>query len=226
MSDPGELRLADRAYMRIKERLADLDLMPGDRLSEKELAEQLQISRTPIREALQRLHHEGLIDLSHKSGWSVPQLDFERMDQLYDFRILIERHAALVCAQNPCRSDALQELASIWRVPKERQLADPLQVGRLDEMFHQTLVQAAGNAEITRVHADITEKIRLIRRLDFTKPSRIEATYAEHQAIIELIWKGQSELAQSALAEHITASKLQSRSITLEEMFRRRQTRS
>ena len=50
MSNLSDLRLADRAYLRIKERLADLDLMPGDRLSEKELAEQFQISRTPIRD--------------------------------------------------------------------------------------------------------------------------------------------------------------------------------
>ncbi len=223
MSNLSDLRLADRAYLRIKERLADLDLMPGDRLSEKELAEQFQISRTPIREALQRLHHEDLLALSPKLGWTVPQLDFEKIDQLYDFRILIERNAVLICAEQQSLNPAWRQLEPIWQVTEDQQLADPQQVGRLDESFHQTLVQAAGNAEIARVHKDITEKIRLIRRLDFTKPTRIAATYAEHQAILRYIALGNGERAQVSLEAHITASKIESRTITLETMFRRGQ---
>lgn len=222
MSNAADLSLAERAYLRIKERLADLDLMPGDRLSEKELAEQFQISRTPIREALQRLHHEELLDLTPKSGWAVPQLDFEKIDALYDFRVVIEQHAATLCAQLDRMPQSLIDLRSVWQRGSRQQLDDPLQVGRLDEMFHTTLVRAAGNLEIAKVHSEITEKIRLIRRLDFTKPTRISVTYAEHQTILELIFSGQTEPARRALADHINASKIESRTITLEAMYRRR----
>jgi DNA-binding GntR family transcriptional regulator len=225
MSDPHDLRLADRAYLRIKERLADLDLMPGDHLSEKELAEQFEISRTPIREALQRLHHEDLLSLSPKLGWTVPKLDFEKIDRLYDFRILIEKNAVRVCAEKLSMPSSLRELEPIWQVSEQNQINDPKQVGRLDEIFHQTLVKAAGNAEITRVHAEITEKIRLIRRLDFTKPARISATYKEHQSILKLIASSQGDQAQESLSSHITASKIESRAITLEAMFRRGQNK-
>ena len=63
--------LADQAYARIKKRIFDFDLMPGDRLSESELAQQIKVSRTPLRQALQRLQHEGFVEAIPKVGWLV-----------------------------------------------------------------------------------------------------------------------------------------------------------
>lgn len=220
--DSARPTLAEQAYQSIKARLAELDLLPGDRLSEKELAEQLGISRTPVRQAMQRLHHEGLLDLHPKHGWSVPGLDFERLDELYDFRVLIERHAIEQCITEPeCRA-RLEQQRAIWCVPRESQLTDPLQVGRLDEQFHLALVIAAGNQEMVRTHVYITERIRVIRRLDFIKPERIAATYDEHAKILQLVFGGHLNQAQSEVKDHILMSKTQSRQITLEAMYARR----
>ena len=214
--------LADQAYASIKSKLSGLDLMPGDRLSEKELADQLGISRTPVRQALQRLHHEGLLDLSSKIGWMVPKLDFERLDELYDFRVVIEQYAAQVCASDAGCAKKLEALKSIWCVAKTKRLTDPVKVGQLDEQFHETLVAAAGNQEMVRAHTYITEHIRLIRRLDFIKSDRIQATYDEHAKVLALIFAGKGQQSKAALEAHILSSKQQSRAITLEAMYQRR----
>ena len=79
----------------------------------------------------------------------------------------------------------------------ERQLTEPLQVGRLDEQFHLSLVLAAGNHEMVRTHVYITERIRVIRRLYFIKPERIAATYDEHVKTLQLVFGGHLNQAQS-----------------------------
>lgn len=214
--------LADQAYQSIKARLAGLDLLPGDRLSEKELAEHLGISRTPVRQAMQQLHHEGLLDLHPKHGWSVPGLDFERLDELYDFRVLIEQYAISRCVSDPACQARLVSERAIWCVAKKERLTDPLRVGHLDEQFHLALVEAAGNQEMVRTHIYITDRIRIIRRLDFIKPDRISATYEEHARILELVFGGHLTQAQAEAKEHILMSKVQARQITVEAIYARR----
>jgi len=226
MMDALRSTLADQAYKSIKAKLSELDLMPGDRLSEKELADHLGISRTPVRQALQRLHHEGLLELSSKLGWTVPQLNFDRLDELYDFRVVIEQHAAQMCAARPECREQLLPLKTIWCVPTDQRLSDPVEVGLLDEAFHKTLVVSAGNREMARSHEFITEHIRLIRRLDFIKPERVQATYDEHSNLLNLIFASKVEEVSVALEAHILTSKHQSRAITLEAMYQRRQANS
>jgi len=100
-------------------------------------------------------------------------------------------------------------------VPAKERLADARTVSENDEAFHQGLLAATGNAEMTRVHRDITEKIRIIRRLDFTNPNRIGATYDEHAKILRLLLQRKSAQAVMLLKAHIAASKAEVRKITL-----------
>lgn len=86
--------LADLAYGELKQMIFDFALMPGDRCSESELAQRLKVSRTPLRQAMQRLEREGFLQVLSKVGWQVAPLDFDTFDELYDLRVLIECHAA------------------------------------------------------------------------------------------------------------------------------------
>jgi DNA-binding GntR family transcriptional regulator len=95
-------------------------------------------------------------------------------------------------------------------------------VGRLDEAFHMQLVQASGNREMARVHREITERIRIIRRLDFTKPARVEATYDEHAGILRAVTRRRGDEAQRLLRAHVAQSKLEVRHITLDMLYRAR----
>jgi DNA-binding GntR family transcriptional regulator len=213
--------LTDQAYARLKQLIFDFALMPGDRVSETELARRLVVSRTPLRAALQRLEREGFLQLLPRLGWQVAPLDFDVMDELYDLRTLIECEAARHLAESEQRPE-LRQLADIWLVPAAERLQDAAAVGALDERFHTLLVQGSGNREMARVHREITERIRIIRRLDFTKPARIEATYDEHARILRAITRRRTDEAQRLLRAHIQQSKLEVRHITLDMLYRAR----
>lgn len=217
--EPGTL--ADQAYAQLKQMIFDFALMPGSRCSESELAQRLSVSRTPLRQALQRLEREGFLQVMPKIGWQVAPLDFDVFDELYDLRVLIESHAALQLA-SALERPALQALADTWLVSEAERLADAAAVGRLDEAFHTQLVLASGNREMARVHREITERIRIIRRLDFTKTARIAATYDEHGRILRAITRRRGDEAQRLLRAHIEQSKLEVRHITLDMLYRAR----
>jgi DNA-binding GntR family transcriptional regulator len=223
--DAGAGTLADQAYAQIKQMIFDFALMPSDRFSESELAQRVAVSRTPLRQALQRLEREGFLQVMPKIGWQVAPLDFDTFDELYDLRVLIECHAAQMLAAAEPR-DALHTLAEQWLVPAAERLADAVAVGVLDEQFHGLLVQASGNREMSRVHREITERIRIIRRLDFTKPARVEATYDEHARILRAVTRRRADEAARLLRAHIEQSKLEVRHITLDMLHRARQRAS
>lgn len=213
--------LAERAYAQIKQLIFDFVLLPGDRFSESDLANQVQVSRTPLRQALQRLQREGFLLVFPKSGWQVAPLDFEVFDQLYDLRVLLETHAVVRLCEAESRP-YLTHLADTWLGQVEPHPVG-LCVDQLDEAFHSVLVQSTGNQEMVRVHSDINERIRIIRRLDFTKPARVEATYDEHARILRAITRRRADEAVRLLRAHIEQSKLEVRHITLDMLYQARQ---
>lgn len=214
--------LADRAYAQIKQLIFDFVLLPGDRFSEGDLANHVQVSRTPLRQALQRLQREGFLRVFPKSGWQVTPLDFEVFDQLYDMRVLIETHAVMRMCEAEDRP-YLADLAEVWLVKPGERLMIGRAVDQLDEAFHSALVRATGNMEMLKVHTDITERIRIIRRLDFTKVARVEATYDEHARILRAISRRKADDAVRMLKAHVEHSKLEVRHITLDMLHQARQ---
>ena len=207
--------LADQAYQRLRQKIFDFELMPGDRISESDLARKVQLGRTPLRQALLRLSYDGFVESLPKVGWQVAAIDFDKIDELYDFRILIECDAVrrLCAAATP--HPAIAELEAIWATPPFGRTFDGVDVGVMDERFHQRLVRAAGNAEMLRVHSDITDRIRLVRRLDFTKRHRIDDTYREHALVLRAIARRRTAEAADILNAHIEQSKAEVRNITL-----------
>lgn len=217
--------LSDQVYESVKRMIFDFELMPGARFSESELTDRLKVSRTPLRQALQRLESQGFVHVLPKMGWYVAPIDFDVMDELYDLRVLIECRSVEHLTDNP-DTPSLQTLQNIWLVPVAERLTDGAQVGPLDESFHSTLVAAAGNREMMRVHQDVTDRIRLIRRLDFTKDTRITATYDEHAAILRAVLSRRKAEAVRLITAHIEQSKQEVRKITLDTLFQAKQKMS
>jgi DNA-binding GntR family transcriptional regulator len=216
----AQVPLSEQVYEQLKRDVADFRLVPGDRFTENEISERLGVSRTPVREALLRLQQEGLVEVLFRNGWRVLPFDFEKFEQLYDLRMVIETAAVQrLCGDDPKVERArLDALNAIWLVPVEQRSSDIRQVAQWDEEFHANLVAAAGNAEMARVHRDVTERIRIIRRLDFTKPARIDATYEEHAKILRAVQRRRSDQAQLLLRAHIETSQAEVRKITLHQV--------
>src|SRR5690606_17001006 len=128
-------------------------------------------------------------------------------EHLYDLRVILELAAVRkLCAAET--GDALSGIAQQWLVPVHQRLLDWREVARIDEAFHATLVAAAGNPELARAHSEVTECIRIVRRLDFTQRGRVEWTYDDHGAIIGAVRLGKVQPATRLLEWHIVRSKV------------------
>lgn len=223
-SAPRPENLTERVYRQLKEAIFSFRLLPGERFTESEIATLTGASRTPVREALTRLQREGFVSVAFRSGWQVSPFKFAQFEQLYDVRIALEMAAvANLCAgQTASGLDALGALKDVWLVEPAQRLTDGPTVCALDERFHERLVEATGNREMARIHHDISERLRIVRRLDFIQTSRIQTTYEEHGAILTSILAGDCQRAQHLLRNHIEQSKAEVRQITLHALYEAR----
>ena len=210
--------LAQTVYARIKEEIFEFRMAPGERYAEQELARRFGVSRTPLRFALHVLVSEGyMVRVGGHAGWQVKPLDLAYYEDLYDFRVQIELIAVRrLCAMDPAPD--LRELCAFWRVPRRRRIMDGPTVARMDEKLHSTLVALAGNHEMLRTHTDLTERIRIIRRLDFIEPARITSAYNEHDKILAALVARKVGDAELYLKAHIASSRAEIRHITLHRL--------
>lgn len=209
--------LADSVYEQLKSELFEFQLLPGDRFTEAEVADRTGASRTPVRQALYRLQREGFLDINFRNGWEVRSLDFDQLDALYELRILLEQ-TSVRRMEDLSAEDLnliLLPLEARWQVQPQQRSSDGLQVAVWDEEFHCSLVAASKNSEFVRIHMEVTEKIRIVRRLDFTQHSRIAATYLEHASMIEALRKRAFRATADQLATHIEVSRVEARKLTL-----------
>ncbi|MFN3712629.1 MAG: GntR family transcriptional regulator [Alcanivoracaceae bacterium] len=207
--------LSERIYLAIKKDIFDFQLLPGDRFTESEVAARMGVSRTPVREALFRLQRENHVDVMYRNGWRVRPFNFQYFEDLYDIRTVLECAAVRKICDSDAIAPQLQELKATWLVPEEERVSDIGTISAWDERFHGMLVEAAGNEEMARIHHGVSERIRIIRRLDFTNRNRIDATYSEHGKILRAIIQRRADQAQMMLKAHIEGSKNEVRKITL-----------
>lgn len=222
-ADPVRAKRSQAAYQALRDDIFAFRLLPGDRFTENDVAERLGISRTPVREALHRLQGDGLVRGYYRNGWEVVPLDLARFEALYELRTLLETHAVM----RLCRPDAPQrvalsalvaQLGAIWRVPLQQRLTDGNAVAQLDEAFHLAIVDAAGNPESAAVHQQVTDRIRIIRRLDFAYGTRIALTYDEHTIILDALEAADGPRAVALLSTHIEDGRAEVSRLTTERI--------
>jgi len=203
---------ADAAYAELK-RLVLLGRFPINvRLGEERLAARLEMSRTPIREALVRLHAEGLVARYADGGFYPAIPDVVEVYELYEVRAALELHAVgrpAVAARVHDRR-ALADLLDEWRalaVDHEGggHEAQPSFV-LLDEAFHVALAEAAGNQALVEQLRQVNDRIRIVRMQDFLVTGRVRTTVREHVGILEALLAGDVAECESRLRSHIEAS--------------------
>jgi DNA-binding GntR family transcriptional regulator len=216
--DGEKSTLAQLVYERLKEDIFDLRMAPGQRYAEQELANRLGVSRTPLRFALHILAREGYLQrVDGHTSWQVRPIDLDYFEDLYDFRVQIEVIAVRrLCSMDPAPD--LREPCAFWRVPRRQRVLDGQTVAREDEKLHGTLVALAGNREMLRTHRDLTERIRIVRRLDFIEPARIRAAFDEHDKILGAILARRAGDAEMLIKAHIGASRAEIRHISLHRL--------
>lgn len=218
VSSTDKSGLVAQVYERLKSEIFEFSMAPGDRYSESELSTLVGASRTPLRVALHMLVRDGyMVKIDGHIGWMVRPLDFSYFEELYDVRTNLE----LIAVKRICEADPypdLSELRKTWLVPEKSRVYDPVEVARLDERFHSVLVIVAGNREMARIHADLQERIRIIRRLDFTVAARIDEAYVHHGKILRAVLARKTPQATLLLRSHIDVSRAEIRHITLHRL--------
>lgn len=196
------------AYADLKTRLLLGEFPLNVRLGEERLAALVGVSRTPVREALSRLEVEGLVAKAPDGGFLPVVPDVTGMRQLYEVRVGLELQALRRPSRIGERHDRemLEGLRADWMaLTAEEPEAEPGFV-LLDESFHLTLAEAAGNPMLVDVLRQINERIRIVRMQDFLVPDRVGRTIREHVALIDVVLDDDVVEAERQLVTHIDSS--------------------
>lgn len=187
----------------LREAILDGALQPSAWLREDELARTLQVSRTPVREALRRLADEGLVVKTAHQGTVVAGLSLEDILALYVVRENLEGVAGRLAAVR-CTPQLLAGLeAAQERMSRAVARGDAAELGRENLEFHRLLRTAAGNPYLERFLTQVEHAVRRLPVNTFVKPGRAEAVLAEHRAIIEAIRSRDGDAAEAAAKKHM-----------------------
>ncbi|MCR8725264.1 GntR family transcriptional regulator [Frigidibacter sp. ROC022] len=189
------------AYELILEAIDRGDYRPGDRLVEVELAERFGVSRTPIREALQRLETQSMLTRDGRS-LIVASLDHNQMAELYVVRAELEGLAARLAARH-ATPEEIRVLAEM--VAEDRALlGDPEALSRANRRFHSQIHRASHNAFLVQQLGLVHRSMALLATTSLAVEGRGAAALAEHERIVEAIAAGDGDTATEALKAHIS----------------------
>ncbi len=190
---------------RLRKRIYEHQLRPGDAVDEKELCAVFGISRTPLREALKVLHTEGLVELVPNRGCFVKRLDLEELHELFPVMAVLEglcaREAVERCsAQDVERLEILHE-----RLESHAAAGDIDQYYEVNFEFHQALQELSHNRWLQRVTADLRKILRLARHAQLTAQGRLQRSLQEHRNILEAFRRHDPDAAEQTMKEHLYA---------------------
>jgi DNA-binding GntR family transcriptional regulator len=195
------------AYQALKTLILLGDVPIGARLREERLAERLNVSRTPVRESLLRLHAEHFLERHPEGGFRVRNPSVQTMRELYEVRRALELYALRRTETDQARDhDSLVELKEDWLALDGGETEMDAEFVLLDEDFHRRLAASAGNAQLAEQLQKINERIRPVRSHDFVTMGRIDTTIEEHLAILNAVLKKSTEKAATLLDRHIGES--------------------
>ncbi len=200
--DRSHSRLASEVYDRLVEALVQGTVNPGDRLIQDRLAEELDVSRTPVRDALLRLKEEGVVEPSGRRGYVVRSLSDSDVRDLYGARDAVEGHAAAIVAE--LGPNALAQVRDALAAATARKLRSTRESFEANRSVHRSIVQATGNSYLLNFFDAIWGRaISALAYHDFYVHSPHDAFVAEHEALIKEIAAGDPVRARRAMIEHI-----------------------
>lgn len=203
--------LHEQTYQVLRASILAGELAPGERLVETQLAEQLQVSRTPLREAMRQLQREELVTADPGGGLRVTAISREDTVQLYDCRIALESLAVV----EACTGASASQLKKLEQCVKQAETLAKRQVSEgdsgklleLDYQFHHIIAEISGNKWLLSLLEQVFDKMALLRSQTTRHNPGVLEIRTEHRKIYDAIAKRDSEGAKDAIAHHLSASK-------------------
>jgi DNA-binding GntR family transcriptional regulator len=187
----------------IREAIKNGSLQPRERLMEIQLADELGVSRTPVREALRKLELEGFIVMVPRKGAYVSDLTMKDVADVFEIRAALEGLAAALAAERITE----EELENMERLLVEKGEAINLDdIGKLvavDTKFHEAMYQASRNERLSAIISNLREQIQRFRLTSLSIPGRKEDSLREHRNLLEAIQARDIQLARQLAQEHI-----------------------
>lgn len=194
--------LRDQAERSLRDLIVGGQLTSGERVNEVAIAARLGISRGPLREAIQVLAREGLLELISHRGAFVRTIDAGMLRDLYEVRVALEAYAAKLLASLP-RSVGVASLGSILAEAESHGASDGYPS---DADFHRGMFAAIGNSALADAADDVQVRISVARARSARDPGRAAAALAEHKAIFAAITDGRADEAARLMEQHLWAS--------------------
>jgi DNA-binding GntR family transcriptional regulator len=196
-------RLADEAYERLVDALVQGRVGPGDRLIQDRLAEDLDVSRTPVRDALLRLKEEGVIEPAGRRGYVVRRLSDRDVRDLYGARDAVEGHAAAVVAE--LGASAVDHVWAALEAAGAREHRSARKAFDANRAVHRAVVEATGNAYLLTLFDQIWGRsvAALLAYRDFYTGYSRDEFVNEHRELVEELATGDPVRARQAMLEHI-----------------------
>jgi DNA-binding GntR family transcriptional regulator len=200
----GHGERASWVYKTLIEKIRTRQLAPGTRVREEMIATMLDVSRTPVREALARLQAGGLVEAT-AAGLAVVQLDRSQTMELYALRAILEGAAARFAAENASSSD----LVSLDYVLNRFMAFDGDAAGfaQLNRLFHEAVLEAAHNRFLLHATDRLYDSLALLPDTTFSQPGRAAAAKHEHAAILQAIKTRDKDTAEKAARKHINEAR-------------------
>ena len=192
-----------RIYTDLRAELISLERLPGDPISEAELAQSYGFSRTPVREAVRRLADEGLIEIFPQSGTFVARIPLATLPEAIVIRKALEETSARLAAERAQRSQIIALFAHLQRQRETSRLGDRNGFHQADEAFHCAIAEAAGYRGIWTLVEQVKVHVDRYRRLTLPQAGRMARAITEHGAIAAAIESGDGARAAYAMGVHL-----------------------
>ncbi|NLY54441.1 MAG: GntR family transcriptional regulator [Firmicutes bacterium] len=195
--------LREIVFEHLREAIIQGKLRPGERLMETQLAEEMGVSRTPVREAIRKLELEGLVVMIPRRGAYVSDLTVKDVAETFEIRSALEALAAGLAAEriSPAESEELDQI--LVQIADSIEKNDLQQTVALDEQYHNLLYRASRNDRLVQILNNLREQIQRFRIASLGMPGRAQAVLQEHKGIAEAVAAGNSGLARCLAQQHI-----------------------
>ncbi len=195
--------LTDMVLARLRQAIVDGQLGLGEQVSEAQLAEQMGVSKTPVREALARLSRDGLVQIHPQRGTFVFSMSPREVEEICRFREVLETTALELALQHD-RAALVADLDdNVARMGRAQKARDWRGIAQLDQAFHQAIVDRCDNGYVRQAYQSIASKIGALRARLPAENERVAHCRDNHAAIVRLVRAADARKAGAALAAHI-----------------------
>lgn len=199
--------VSQRVFDELEQAIVACTLEPGAVLSDRQLAEELNVSRTPVRDALRQLESTGLVERRGRVGWAVTRVDVRDVEELFDLRCLLEPAGlARIVTWSDDRLRRLTTTFDDFTTPMGTE--DIARYLEVDDQFHEAIVAAAENRRLILAYRRLSRELDRCRHFtSYRYEGRVDQSLGEHRAICSALARRDASAAAEALVGHIVSAK-------------------